>query len=168
MTLVHNPILLLLVIVILGETLGRVRLWSLTLGPAAIVFVALAFGHFGYTLPQGVQTIGLALFIYAVGLQAGPGFVSSFRRHGLPMALGVIAMVAAGTATAYACCRLFGFDAGTGAGLLAGGADGLIVEVHPDPPRARSDAQQQLRFDQFADLMQDLVRIAEISQRQPR
>ena len=120
MTLLHNPIFLLLLIVILGETLGKVRLWSLTLGPAAIVFVALAFGHFGFTLPQGVQTIGLALFIYAVGLQAGPGFVSSFRRHGLPMAVGVIAMVTAGAATAYLCCRVFGFDAGTGAGLLAG------------------------------------------------
>jgi putative transport protein len=120
MALLHNPIVLLLVIVILGEMLGRVRLWSLTLGPAAIVFVALAFGHFGLTLPQGMQTAGLALFIYAVGLQAGPGFLSSFRSHGLPMAIGVFAMVVAGTAVAYLCCRLFGFDPGTGAGLLSG------------------------------------------------
>ncbi len=36
------------------------------------------------------------------------------------MALGVVAMAAAGTAVTYACCRLFGFDAGTGAGLLSG------------------------------------------------
>lgn len=120
MALLHNPIALFLIIVILGETLGRVRLWSLTLGPAAIVFVALAFGHFGFTLPQGLQTIGLALFIYAVGLQAGPGFLSSFRSHGLPMAVGVLAMVTTGTAVAYGCCRFFGFDAGTGAGLLSG------------------------------------------------
>ena len=48
------------------------------------------------------------------------------------------------------------------------GADGLIVEVHPDPPHARSDAQQQLRFDQFADMMQDIAHIAAIAQRQPR
>ena len=48
------------------------------------------------------------------------------------------------------------------------GADGLIVEVHPDPPHARSDAQQQLRCDQFADMMQDIVRITAITQRQPR
>lgn len=120
MTLLQNPIFLLLLIIVLGELLGKVRLWNLSLGPSAIIFVALAFGHFGFTIPAGVQTIGLAMFIYAVGLQAGPGFLSSFRSHGLAMALGVLAMAATGTAAAYGCCRLFGFDAGIGAGLLSG------------------------------------------------
>ena len=120
MTLLQNQIFLLLLIIILGDLLGRVRLWGLSLGPAAIIFVALAFGHFGFTVPAGVQTIGLAMFIYAVGLQAGPSFLSSFRSHGLRMALGVLAMVATGIGVTYACCRLFGFDAGTGAGLLSG------------------------------------------------
>ncbi|MDA8344008.1 MAG: 3-deoxy-7-phosphoheptulonate synthase [Thermaerobacter sp.] len=48
------------------------------------------------------------------------------------------------------------------------GADGLIVEVHPDPPHARSDAQQQLRFDQFAEMMRDVQHIAEMLHRLPR
>ncbi|MBE0598537.1 MAG: transporter [Desulfuromonadales bacterium] len=120
MVLLHNPIFLLLLIIVLGEMLGKVRVGDLSLGPSAIIFVALAFGHFGLSLPEGVQTIGLAMFIYAVGLQAGPGFISSFRRHGLALALGVLAMAATGTAVAYGCCRLFGFDAGIGAGLLSG------------------------------------------------
>ncbi|MFB6490325.1 MAG: 3-deoxy-7-phosphoheptulonate synthase [Thermoproteus sp. AZ2] len=38
--------------------------------------------------------------------------------------------------------------------ILAAGADGLIVEVHPDPPRALSDAAQQLTFEQFAELVE--------------
>lgn len=120
MTLLHNQIFLLLLIIILGEVLGKVRLWNLSLGPSAIIFVALAFGHFGVTLPSGVQTIGLAMFIYSVGLQAGPGFSSSFRSHGLMMALTVIVMAVTGTLVTLACCRLFGFDAGIGAGLLSG------------------------------------------------
>jgi 3-deoxy-7-phosphoheptulonate synthase/chorismate mutase len=33
---------------------------------------------------------------------------------------------------------------------LAAGANGLMVEVHPDPDQARSDSQQQLRLDEFA------------------
>jgi putative transport protein len=115
-----NPIFLLLLIIILGEILGRIRLWSFSLGPAAIIFVALAFGHFGFILPAGIQTIGLALFIYAVGLQAGPGFLNSFRNHGLPMTVGVLLMTAVGIAVTYACCRIFDFDAATGAGLLSG------------------------------------------------
>lgn len=120
MTLLHNQIFLLLLIIILGELLGRLKLWNLSLGPSAIIFVALTFGHFGVTLPAGIQTIGLAMFIYAVGLQAGPGFVSSFRSHGLAMALTVLVMALTGTLVTLACCKLFGFDAGTGAGLLAG------------------------------------------------
>ncbi len=120
MPLLHNQIFLLLLILILGDLLGKVRLWNLSIGPSAIIFVALAFGHFGMTLPEGVQTIGLAMFIYAVGLQAGPGFLSSFRSHGIPMAAGVVAMAATGTAATYACCRIFDFDAGIGAGLLSG------------------------------------------------
>ncbi len=120
MTLLHNQIFLLLLIVVLGEILGKVRLKNFSLGPSAIIFVALAFGHFGVTLPDGIQTIGLAMFIYAVGLQAGPGFASSFRSHGLGMAVTVLAMATAGVVATFLCCKLFGFDAGTGAGLFAG------------------------------------------------
>ncbi len=38
----------------------------------------------------------------------------------------------------------------------AAGADGLMVEVHPNPPVAMSDAKQQLYFDQFRALMKEL------------
>jgi len=34
---------------------------------------------------------------------------------------------------------------------LAAGADGIMVEVHPDPATALSDAQQQLNIEQFHD-----------------
>jgi len=118
--LLHNQIFLLLLIIIIGELLGKIRIGGLSLGPSAIIFVALVFGHFGVTLPAGIQTIGLAMFIYAIGLQAGPGFLSSFRSNGIPMALTVIAMALTGTLITYLCCKFFGFDAGTGAGILSG------------------------------------------------
>jgi 3-deoxy-7-phosphoheptulonate synthase len=38
------------------------------------------------------------------------------------------------------------------------GADGIIVEVHPDPPAARSDSEQSLSYPEFGDLMDDLRR----------
>src|SRR6187401_1737859 len=44
-------------------------------------------------------------------------------------------------------------------GGVAVGADGVMVEVHPTPDDARSDAEQQLTLDQFRDLMRDLVPI---------
>ncbi len=43
---------------------------------------------------------------------------------------------------------------------LAAGADGLLIEVHPNPARALSDGAQSLAIDQFADLVPSLRRIA--------
>jgi len=43
---------------------------------------------------------------------------------------------------------------------VAVGADGLLVEVHPDPERALSDGPQQLRPAQFAQLMAELQAVA--------
>ncbi|MCV0402454.1 MAG: bifunctional 3-deoxy-7-phosphoheptulonate synthase/chorismate mutase [Chloroflexi bacterium] len=39
------------------------------------------------------------------------------------------------------------------------GADGLIIEVHPDPANARSDGDQSLSFDEFGGLMDELRRL---------
>jgi 3-deoxy-7-phosphoheptulonate synthase len=43
---------------------------------------------------------------------------------------------------------------------VAAGADGLIVEVHPDPERALSDGPQQLRPVEFAAMMEHVQQIA--------
>lgn len=43
---------------------------------------------------------------------------------------------------------------------VAMGVDGLLIEVHPDPSVAKSDASQQLNHDQFADLLKTLDPIA--------
>jgi len=42
---------------------------------------------------------------------------------------------------------------------VAVGADGVMVEVHPDPDSALSDAEQQLTIEQFEELMPDLVAV---------
>ncbi len=44
-------------------------------------------------------------------------------------------------------------------GAAAVGADGLLIEVHPDPPNAKSDGDQSLSFDEFGDLMDELRRL---------
>jgi 3-deoxy-7-phosphoheptulonate synthase len=44
---------------------------------------------------------------------------------------------------------------------VAAGADGLMIETHPNPPSARSDGPQSLYLDQFTDLMKQVRRIAE-------
>ena len=49
---------------------------------------------------------------------------------------------------------------------VAAGADGIIVEVHPQPDRALSDGAQSLNADQFGELMRQLRRVAEAVDRQ--
>jgi len=43
---------------------------------------------------------------------------------------------------------------------IAAGADGLIIEVHPDPARSVSDGRQSLYPEQFEKLMQEVNRLA--------
>jgi 3-deoxy-7-phosphoheptulonate synthase len=48
---------------------------------------------------------------------------------------------------------------------IAGGADGLIIEVHPDPERASSDGPQSLKPKKFARLMEQMKKVAEAVER---
>jgi 3-deoxy-7-phosphoheptulonate synthase len=43
---------------------------------------------------------------------------------------------------------------------VAAGADGLLVEVHPDPDHAASDGAQTLRAEQFSEMMRQVQAIA--------
>jgi len=43
---------------------------------------------------------------------------------------------------------------------VAAGADGLIIEVHPDPDRALSDGMQSLNLPSFEKLMREVEKIA--------
>ncbi len=132
MELLKNPIFLLLLITLLGTALGKVKIKSFALGSSGIIFIALAFGHFGLTLPNNFQTLGLVLFIYSVGLQAGPGFLYTLRSRGLHLALGALAIIAIGFLTTLVCALVFGFDASISAGLFAGAmtsTPGLAVAV---------------------------------------
>ena len=49
-----------------------------------------------------------------------------------------------------------------GLAAIAAGADGLIVEVHPDPPKALSDGAQSLYPDQFEKLMRDIEALSAV------
>ena len=48
---------------------------------------------------------------------------------------------------------------------IAAGADGLIVEVHPDPAHAISDGKQSLRPEKFAEMVKQVGQIAQVMNR---
>ena len=120
MNLLGNPIFLLLAVILSGYLLGRIRLLTFSLGSSAIIFSGLAFGLAGYGLPPVLQSLGLSLFIYSVGQQAGPGFIHSMRQGGLALSLGALGMIGVGLGVALGLKAWLGFSPDITAGLFAG------------------------------------------------
>ncbi len=122
----------LFLIVALGFLLGRVKVKGLSLDVSAVIFVALLFGHFGVVIPKELGNFGLVLFIFTIGIQAGPGFFDSFRSKG--KALILIALIIVGSACLAAVGLKYAFDMDTPSvvGLVAGAltsTPGLAVAI---------------------------------------
>ena len=120
--LLENPLLLLFLVLGGGYLVGRISIGGFSLGISAVLFVGLGFGalHPDMRLPDLVYLLGLILFVYTVGLSAGPGFVSSFRRGGArDNALVVIVLIVAFAATLGG-ARLLGMDGSFAAGVYTG------------------------------------------------
>ncbi len=117
----ENPVLVFFIVLGVGYFIGNFRIGFFHLGPTAGVLIAgLVFGHLGFSIPKTIQQIGFILFIYSVGFQAGPRFVSLFFKDGMKYAF--LSLVVAGTAVLL--CRgiadMLGFNPGLTGGLLAG------------------------------------------------
>ena len=71
----------------IGLMLGKIKVKGISLGGAGALFVGILFGHLGLRVEHDVlhfvQEFGLILFVYTIGMQVGPGFMDSIRRHGL-------------------------------------------------------------------------------------
>ncbi len=84
-----HAVLILSMVSLGGLVLGQFRLFRINLGIAGVLFAGLAAGFFHLTLNDAVldfsRDFGLILFVYAIGMQVGPGFFANFRRHGLPL-----------------------------------------------------------------------------------
>ena len=80
-----------------GLLLGRVRIKGISIGSTWILFVGIILSHFGAqvdpTALSFVKDFGLILFVFAIGLQVGPGFFHSFKKGGLSMNALAVLMV---------------------------------------------------------------------------
>ena len=71
-TLLQSSYFALFLIIALGFILGRIQIKGLSLDVSAVIFIALLFGHFGVIIPKELGNFGLVLFIFTIGIQAGP------------------------------------------------------------------------------------------------
>lgn len=119
-SLLSQEMVVLFAILAIGAWLGSLSLGGLSLGSAGIFFVSLVFSHYGLRVPQAVMELGLLLFVYAVGLQAGPRFFRSFRRHGLRFALIAGAVAVTGALTTIAVKQILQLPFELASGLYTG------------------------------------------------
>lgn len=119
-SLLENQILAMFAILGLGLALGAISFRGISLGSSGVLFIALVFGHNDLTIPSQIGTLGLILFVYGVGLGAGPGFFRAFVTQGKNLAKMGALLVAVGALCTYVCARIFDIPCELSVGIFAG------------------------------------------------
>ena len=108
----------------IGLGLGKVRIMGISLGVTFVFFVGILAGHLGFTVDPAMRTyaesFGLVIFVYALGLQVGPGFFSSFHTGGLTLNMLSMGVVVVGTLMAVAFSYATGVALPDMVGVLCG------------------------------------------------
>lgn len=142
-TLLQSSYFALFLIIALGFILGRIQIKGLSLDVSAVIFIALLFGHYGVVIPKDLGNFGLVLFIFTIGIQAGPGFFDSFRSKGKTLILLTLLIVGSACLTGVALKYTIGIDTPDLVGLIAGAltsTPGLAVAIDSTHSSAASIA----------------------------
>lgn len=82
-----------------GIWLGRIKVAGISLGITWVLFAGLIFSYMGVEIDPStehfIKEFGLILFVYAIGLQVGPGFWASLKKNAMTnnlLALGIVAL----------------------------------------------------------------------------
>ncbi len=119
-----QAILILSLICAVGLGLGNIKICGISLGVIFVFFIGILAGHFGLVVNPDmlsiIQNFGLILFIYALGVQVGPGFFASFKHGGLKFNLLALLLLVAGSAMAIIIHLCSDISIGDTMGLLCG------------------------------------------------
>lgn len=107
-----------------GIFIGRLKFFKISLGVSAVMFTGLFLGHLGYRIDLSIlafiRDFGLILFVYAIGIQVGPSFFSSFKSEGLKFNLLAVSTVLLGGLITYALFRSTGVSIENLTGIMSG------------------------------------------------
>jgi putative transport protein len=143
-----------------GLALGAIKIRGFSLGIPGVMFTGLVIARIlskssdtpclNEQVIGFVRSFGLVLFVYAVGIQVGPGFFASLRKNGLPLNLMAAAIVILGAGIAVGMAYVTPYDVKTTVGLFAGGttnapalesATEALKTLHGDRTGAEESAQ---------------------------
>lgn len=119
--LTQNDEILIFLSLGIGYFIGSLKFKGISLGATAgTLIVALLLGQMKCVMPDLLKTVSFSLFTFVIGYNVGPQFFGALKKEGVNYIL--IALVVAATAllTAMGLGKIFHFDAGTTAGILAG------------------------------------------------
>lgn len=120
-----HAVFILSLVIALGIAIGNIRVLGVKLGVAGVLFAGLLFGHFRLSIDphllEFIREFGLILFVFTIGMQVGPGFLSSLKKEGLTLNLlaAAVVLLGAGITVLYAVSGLVPLP--TAVGLFSGG-----------------------------------------------
>lgn len=107
-----------------GIFFGRIRIAKVSLGVSAVMFTGLLLGHFGYRMNTEIldfiRDFGLILFVYAIGIQVGPSFFSSFKSEGLKFNILAVSSVLLGGLITFILFKITGLKIEDLVGIMSG------------------------------------------------
>lgn len=96
-----QAVIVICLICALGLALGNIRFRGVSLGVTYVFFIGILAGALGLQVDSQMlsyaESFGLILFVYTLGLQVGPGFISAFRQGGTQLNLLAVGVVLIGT-----------------------------------------------------------------------
>ncbi len=108
----------------IGLLLNRIKFGSISLGVTWVLFVGIILSHFGFTVDHDichfVKEFGLILFVYSIGIQVGPSFISSLRDGGIKLNMLAVLIIALGCVFCYSIHVITDTPLTTMVGVLSG------------------------------------------------
>ncbi len=117
----QNDILLLFVVLAVGLSVGKIRIANLQIGNSiGVLLTALLFGNAGFTFNAESLNIGFMLFIFCVGIEAGPNFFGIFFRDGKHYLMLALVVLLSAIAITLTMANYLDLELGLATGLMAG------------------------------------------------
>ncbi|MBR0338954.1 MAG: putative transporter, partial [Alistipes sp.] len=121
---IATAVIVLALTIAIGLLLNRIKFGSVSLGVTWVLFVGIVLSHFGLTINPEIchfiKEFGLILFVYSIGIQVGPSFISSLRDGGIKLNMLAVLIIALGCLTAYVIHIIANEDLTTMVGVLSG------------------------------------------------
>ncbi len=121
---VPHSLLIISLVISIGLAFGQIPFFKVRLGIAGVLFSGLAFGHFNITIDPHImhflREFGLILFVYAIGLHVGPGFVNSFLHSGVQLNIMAASIVLLGALITVVIIHFSGINIAVAVGLFSG------------------------------------------------